>query len=180
MCDLESDQTNICIICLDNDIKKVKKYCLTYNDKIEKINCDCNVYCHSRCIKDNIFIYNNGNQKCIICKKDYYPLYKKNYEFSKKQNILIFFCEYLLQIYTIIIILLFYFIFYLFSGYLLQFIRYIIYGKFLYNPFNFLFYLPGILFTFLLFLCLTKFNPDNTNNIFVKIFDSYLKMFRIY
>jgi len=72
------DSENSCIICLDDDDKNIETFFCTYKDKVKKINCNCNVYCHTSCINQNIFEYNEGRQDCIICNKEYDPNYENN------------------------------------------------------------------------------------------------------
>lgn len=181
MNDLESPNISFnCIICLDNDIKKTKKYCLYHHDKIKKINCECNVYCHSTCIKENIFKYNDGIQECIICKKIYNPLYKNTIDFSCIERCIIGFYSIIIFFYNIVMVFLFFIFFVLISGYISQLFNYLFSHEYIYNPFNPYFVFGGLLTFMVLFICLTKCNPDNIDNIYVKIFDKYSKLFHLY
>ena len=72
------DSENSCVICLDNNDRDIKIFFCTYKDKLKKINCKCNFYCHTSCINQNVFEYNEGRQNCIICNKEYNPNYENN------------------------------------------------------------------------------------------------------
>ena len=162
-----------CMICLDNKAIVRKTYC----DKVKKINCQCNTYCHTKCIKENIFKHNNGSQICFVCKKEYNPKYEKNLNENKFLKTIYYFIK---TIYCFFVYFLFFFIFFIFCGYLFQLFGLLLFNKkMILDLFNLLFFLEGMIGVTFVYLLLTKCNPQNTDNLFVKLLTKFSVFFNV-
>jgi len=180
MTDVEKGEEKFnCMICLDNKDIKRKIYCLNHYDKVQKINCQCNTYCHKKCIKENIFKHNNGSQICFVCKKEYSPKYINRIDVNKYQFFLHKLCLIMKINYFIFVYFLFYFLFFIVSSYLFQFLSYIFTNNINLYPFSLIFFLEGIVSMTIIYLILTRCNPQNENNMYVKIITKFTKIFNI-
>jgi hypothetical protein len=166
MSNINCESGEKCVICLDTQPKKWKYLFFCSSEKIEPIHCSCNGFCHRSCILKHIII-NNNKQKCILCNlKTYDPIYKQSYI----KTIQLFFIYILKKLYNIVLIIIFLFLLYLFMGYIVQLLKFIIQYNININPFVIKFFIES-LFMCLIFNLIIVCCTVNNNDIFIRIID---------
>ena len=151
---IDIEEEDRCIICLDKKNKIERVMCFKNIDKLEKINCSCNGYCHRSCIIE--YIQNNDNkQNCFICKsKEYSPKYIK-----KSDSLIIFILKtikkILIDIYNILVIAFLFILLYFLSSYFWQILKLITNHQFFYNPLDAEFVGEGLIATTVIYLIIS-------------------------